>query len=189
MARPRSEDKRNAILAAAVEVFAEEGLSAPTARIARQAGVADGTLFTYFSSKDELLNQLYLELKAELRLVMMADYPRAAPLRDRVRHVWERYVDWGAVHAHKRKAMARLALSEKISAENRLAASAGFVDIHALQEEGAAQGALGQVSPMFVGALMGAVADTTMEFMAREPAQAARYREAGLAVFWNGITG
>ena len=40
MARPRSEDKRNALLAAAVRVFAEDGINAPTARIAKVAGVA-----------------------------------------------------------------------------------------------------------------------------------------------------
>ena len=48
MARPKSEDKRNAILDAATRVFAESGLSAaPTSEISKQAGVAEGTLFTY----------------------------------------------------------------------------------------------------------------------------------------------
>ena len=77
MARPRSEDKRQAILLAAIRLFAEEGLNAPTARIARTAGVAEGTLFTYFASKDELLNQLYLELKGQLRAAMEPAPPRA----------------------------------------------------------------------------------------------------------------
>ena len=34
MARPKSDDKRNAILTAATQVVAEQGLGAPTARIA-----------------------------------------------------------------------------------------------------------------------------------------------------------
>ena len=64
MARPKSDDKRNAILAAATQVVAEQGVGAPTATIAKVAGVAEGTLFTYFATKDELLNRLYLELKS-----------------------------------------------------------------------------------------------------------------------------
>jgi len=44
MARPKSEDKRNAILAAAIPVIAEQGVGAPTAKIAQLAGVAEGTL-------------------------------------------------------------------------------------------------------------------------------------------------
>lgn len=54
MARPRSEDKRQTILRAAIQLFAEEGLNAPTARIAKLAGVAEGTVFTYFTNKDGL---------------------------------------------------------------------------------------------------------------------------------------
>ena len=43
MARPKSEDKRNAILDAATRVFAERGLTAaPTSEISKQAGVAEG---------------------------------------------------------------------------------------------------------------------------------------------------
>ena len=51
MARPRSEDKRNAILAAAVQVIARQGTSALTSQIAKIAGIAEGSLFTYFVSK------------------------------------------------------------------------------------------------------------------------------------------
>src|ERR1700734_106040 len=104
MARPRSEDKRTAILEAATEVVAELGVGAPTARIAKQAGVAEGTLFTYFASKDELLNQLYLELKADLSAAMKAGYPFNKSLIERSRYVWDRLVGWGTAHPLKRKA-------------------------------------------------------------------------------------
>src|SRR5208282_1032371 len=66
MAKPKSEDKRNAILSAAAQVFAERGLGAPTAAITKAAGIAEGSLFTYFKTKDELINALYRELKLEL---------------------------------------------------------------------------------------------------------------------------
>ena len=108
MARPQSEEKRNAILAAAAEVIAGQGLGAPTARIAKLAGVAEGTLFTYFDNKDDLLNALYLDIKAELREVMMTRYPKQASVRERVQHVWNKFVDWGVAQPQKRRAMAQL---------------------------------------------------------------------------------
>jgi AcrR family transcriptional regulator len=58
LARPRSEDNRNAILSAATEIFADRGLGAPTSAISKEAGVAEGTLFPYYGSKDELVNAL-----------------------------------------------------------------------------------------------------------------------------------
>src|ERR1700677_5342985 len=76
MAKPRSEDKRNSILSAATKVFAERGLGAPTAAITSAAGIAEGSLFTYFKTKDELINALYRELKLELADAMMSGFPR-----------------------------------------------------------------------------------------------------------------
>ncbi|HEY1100163.1 MAG TPA: TetR family transcriptional regulator, partial [Myxococcota bacterium] len=64
MARPKSDDKRSAILAAAVRVLVKDGLGAATAAIAAEAGVANGSLFTYFPTKSALYNELYRELKA-----------------------------------------------------------------------------------------------------------------------------
>src|SRR5712672_503691 len=72
MARLKSEDKRNSILSAATKVFAERGLAAPTVAITAVAGVAEGTLFTYFRTKDELVNALYREIKLELADAMMS---------------------------------------------------------------------------------------------------------------------
>src|ERR1700731_1195154 len=119
MARPRSVDKRTAILEAATEVVAELGIGAPTAKIAKGAGVADGTLFTYFANKDELLNQLYLELKTDLRDAMMTGYPAGKSLIDRNRHVWDRFVGWGSAHSLKRRAMRQLAVSDRITEESK----------------------------------------------------------------------
>src|ERR1700726_393291 len=115
MARPLSEDKRTAILEAAAKVVATLGLSAPTAKIAKGAGVAEGTLFTYFANKDELLNQLYLELKIDLRDAMMTGYPAGKSLIDRNRHVWGRYIGWGSAHPLKRRALRQLAVSDRIT--------------------------------------------------------------------------
>ncbi len=48
--------KRDAILRAAIDVFAERGFfNAQVADVARAAGVAAGTVYLYFHSKDDLL--------------------------------------------------------------------------------------------------------------------------------------
>src|SRR3979409_1217678 len=98
MAKPKSEDKRNAILSAATQVFAERGLGAPTAAITSAAGIAEGSLFTYFKTKDELINALYRELKLELADSMMSGFPRKQSVRHRLEHVWNGYVHWGVAN-------------------------------------------------------------------------------------------
>jgi AcrR family transcriptional regulator len=188
MARPKSEDKRNAILAAATQVIAEQGLGAPTARIAKVAGVAEGTLFTYFESKDALLNELYLDIKSDMREVMMTAYPKAASIQDRARYVWQKYVDWGVAFPHKRRAVAQLAVSDRLSESTRVAGMQAFADVNEMMQASIASGVLRDHPPAFAAAIMGALADTTMEFIAREPAQAERYRDAGFEAFWNAVS-
>jgi AcrR family transcriptional regulator len=187
MARPRSEDKRNAILAAAVTVFAAQGAGAPTAKIAKSAAVAEGTLFTYFSNKDELLNHLYLALKDELRELMMSDYPRSKSVKSRARHVWKRYVAWGVAHPDKRKVMALLGLSERVSERSKAQGMQAFADVNAMLHESVAKGVLRAHPPGFVAAIMSSLAETTMDFMSREPAQAELYSDSGFEAFWNAI--
>ncbi len=59
-ARDKSSDKRHRILDAALKVFAERGFyNAKVAEVARQAGVADGTIYLYFENKDDLLISLF----------------------------------------------------------------------------------------------------------------------------------
>ncbi len=55
-------DKRRQILDAAIRVFARQGFhSTRVADIADEAGVAYGLVYHYFSSKDEVLNELFTE--------------------------------------------------------------------------------------------------------------------------------
>ena len=75
MPRPRTGDKRGAILRAATKTIAEDGVGASTASIAKAASVAEGSLFRYFADKDRLLNELYRELKLDMRSAMIAGFP------------------------------------------------------------------------------------------------------------------
>lgn len=60
--RMSREDRRQAIIDAAVEVFARKGFfGAKVSEIAEAAGVADGTIYLYFKSKDDLLISLFEE--------------------------------------------------------------------------------------------------------------------------------
>ena len=59
-AAKRTGDKRERILRAAVEVFARQGFyNTRVSEVAKAAGVADGTIYLYFESKDQLLLSLF----------------------------------------------------------------------------------------------------------------------------------
>jgi TetR/AcrR family transcriptional regulator, fatty acid metabolism regulator protein len=59
-ARANVTDKREAILRAATNVFAEKGyFNSKVADIAKAAGVADGTVYLYFKNKDDVLHSIF----------------------------------------------------------------------------------------------------------------------------------
>src|SRR5258708_26947372 len=128
------------MLDAANRIFAEHGLTAaPTSEISRKAGVAEGTLFTYFKTKDDLINALYREIKSELADAMMSGFPRKKSVRTRLQHVWDGYVNWGVTNPEQRKALAQLQVSGMLSKESFEAGSAPLAEklnmvCHAVEE-------------------------------------------------------
>ena len=189
MARPKSEDKRNAILEAATRVFAERGLTAaPTSEISKQAGVADGTLFTYFKTKDDLVNALYRETKLELADAMMSGFPRKKNVRTRLRHVWDGYVNWGMANPKQRKVLTQLQVSGMLSKESVEAGGAPFVEMQNMIRDAIEQHILrGDLPIELISKMLGASAEATMDLIVLKPAMANKYRIGGFEIYWAGI--
>lgn len=83
---PPGSGKRERILDAAVKVFAQEGFyNAKVAQIADLAGVADGTIYLYFKSKDDLLISLFEDrmerINQNLRTALASESSALARLR------------------------------------------------------------------------------------------------------------
>ena len=65
-------DRAAAVRSALRRLVADQGLQgASMAAIAKQAGVATGTAYVHYPSKDELLLAAYVELKADLGLSLI----------------------------------------------------------------------------------------------------------------------
>ncbi|MBI5025776.1 MAG: TetR/AcrR family transcriptional regulator [Nitrospirae bacterium] len=81
MSSIKKQDKRELILKAATRVFARKGYHASrTVEIANEAGVAEGTLYNYFKSKEDLLISIFEEnwkmfLKAAKEIASLSVHP------------------------------------------------------------------------------------------------------------------
>jgi AcrR family transcriptional regulator len=188
MARPLSPEKRSALLQAATEAVAEQGVLATTASIARRAGVAEGTLFTYFENKDALFQELYLHLKRSLAGAVMPDYPYDAGYQQRMQHVFERYVSWGLANASARFAVARLSGSGQILGDTRAQGMALFLAVSQMMLDGVRDGILVNAPITFLSSVIEYIADTTIEHIEKHPKDAERHRQLGFRVLWRAVT-
>ncbi len=65
--RRAGDDKRQRILKSAIKVFSQKGFfNSKVSEVARQAGVADGTIYLYFRNKDDILISLFEEKMGEI---------------------------------------------------------------------------------------------------------------------------
>jgi TetR/AcrR family fatty acid metabolism transcriptional regulator len=86
----RAGDKRERILRAAVKVFAKNGFHATrVSEVAKAAGVADGTIYLYFKSKEELLFSLFEDRVERLLAFMREELPKLDGAPSKLRRVIE----------------------------------------------------------------------------------------------------
>lgn len=116
--RGDSADKRTALFEGALELFARDGLqNVSTAAIAKRAGVASGTLFVYFDTKQELINELYLKIVDRFigtvtDAVDSADAPEAA-----LRSYWFAMARWHLDHSDAANVMLQFEASSALTSE------------------------------------------------------------------------
>jgi AcrR family transcriptional regulator len=82
-------DRAAAVRAALRALVAERGFhGASMSAVAREAGVATGTAYTYYESKDALVLAAYAETKAQLGAAIMQTVDEQAPAAERFRAIW-----------------------------------------------------------------------------------------------------
>lgn len=91
--------KKDKILTTAMNLFIKKGIqSTSTASIAKEAGVATGTLFHHFKTKEDLVNELY-----HLIFDSIIDYHKKYFNEDldayeKLRQLWYLNLQWGMQH-------------------------------------------------------------------------------------------
>ena len=89
----RGGDKRERILTAAERIFARRGFfAAKVSDVAKEAGVADGTIYLYFKSKDDLLISLFERRMQQVNEVLRAAVAGIASPREQLHAVIRTYL-------------------------------------------------------------------------------------------------
>jgi len=92
--KPRDEQKIEQIFAATVLLVAKNGLVGVTiSDIAKEAGIATGTLYIYFAGKDELIRALFIKLKESLAHDYLSGYHAEEPFKVGFKKVWMNILD------------------------------------------------------------------------------------------------
>ncbi|MDA0150056.1 TetR/AcrR family transcriptional regulator [Vibrio sp. LaRot3] len=142
MANNTNVDKQQQILDAAEKLIAETGFHGLSMhKVAKEAGVAAGTIYCYFSDKEDLLNEVRLRVAQRIATAVQADVDDSEPLKVRYRTMWLNIWNLAASNIN--------ALSNRVQYESlpcsseksiRLLEKKMFFKVDRLFEEGKEQG-------------------------------------------------
>ena len=181
MARPK-EHKPETILAAACSLFHQEGVGVSTARIAKAAGVSNGTLFNYFPTKQALIDALYVSIKSDLgQAVGVLDSDQS--IEQRMRQVWDRWLGWSQANPEDHHVV-RLLHGARLAGEQAqiegMAALQAAID---LLNDALADGALVDLPLDYLAGLIEQQLDQAVLAQL-----SGRQVDIAFAVLWNGIS-
>lgn len=186
----RALDTRDALLQAALKLFTERGFhGTPTALIAKEAGVATGTLFHYFATKEELINQLYLEIKQEMHRALSAGISSDQTSRMMTYTLWRNFIVWMLDNPTKLQFFNQFSSSPYISALTHGEAMQHANFLYDLIEEGKRRDVLKQMpTELLLDVSTGITLAMGMHFL-RHPAkfQDDQYREMAFTAYWDCI--
>ena len=81
-------EKRAAIIQATLDLVSEHGFhGSPVAMVADRAGVAAGTIYRYFESKDVLIGATFTDLEGRLLEKILEDFPEQGSVREKFAHM------------------------------------------------------------------------------------------------------
>ena len=138
--RTKDINKTDLIVKAGLALITKEGIAGVTmSKLAAKAGMATGTLYIYFRSKEALLRKLYEKLNRESAARFMKGYDTGQPFIEGLKRVWLNYLNHRIEHHDESIFLEQYYRSPYISADELQVAESMKAPVHAMIRRGKAE--------------------------------------------------
>jgi AcrR family transcriptional regulator len=183
-AKSSLDDKRARLLEAALDLFESRGFDGVAVpEIAAKAGVATGTVYRYFASKDALVNALYRSWKSVYNAFVLAPVADGLSARETFSTYWQRMMVFARTYPRAARFMDLHHHGAYLDDESRALGRTYAEVAHAFMTQARATGAIRPIDPTLVVAMMWGAATGLVKFasqgaLAFDAATAATMEEA-----------
>jgi TetR/AcrR family transcriptional regulator, repressor of fatR-cypB operon len=190
MVRLLSEEKRNTFLTAALSLFVANGVqNTSTAEIAKAAGTAAGTLFLYFPTKQDLMNELILKIGKEQSDYIQSLLRSSFSAREAFETIWRGTITWFMDHLEAYLYVQQVRDTGWIAPEVVQESSAFFGYYYDAIKKGLQEGSLKPEAFEIIGAFLYYDIVAIMNIIRTQPQTDVRENviRMGFEIFWDGI--
>ncbi|TXT62581.1 MAG: putative TetR family transcriptional regulator Member [Promethearchaeota archaeon] len=147
----KKEERRQEILDHALKLFVEKGYhQTRTSEITNSVGIGKGTLFNYFNTKEDLINELYTQVKEEVYSILISEKAPEEHIYNFIKRNWMNFISWGINNYNKIRFIMQMEDSPLISEEMKSKIELQDAKYAALYQEGITQGFLKDI-PLILG--------------------------------------
>ena len=145
---PKSRNKREALVKATIHLVNNNGFyAAPMSKIAKMAGVSPGTIYLYFENKQDLVNQVYIEVKASFTQFAFKDYEETASIAIDFEKIWKNIAVFKLNEIEESMFLSQCENTPMIDEPSRKEGLKHLSPLLTLWERGQAEGVIKRVSP------------------------------------------
>jgi len=149
--RTKSENKYDDLLKATLSMINDHGFhDAPMSKIAKMAGVSPATIYLYFENKQDLINKLYLEIKASFSQYAFKDYDPEMPVKKEFESIWFNIADYKLNKMDEAMFLLQCDNSPMIDEESRQEGLKHLQPLLDLWERGKREGIIKPISPFLL---------------------------------------
>ena len=141
--------KKDNIIKAALKLFVEQGEQATSMKwIAKEAQCGIGTMYNYFSSKQELINVLYLETKKNLMTSVFNNFDSTACVKNQFVSTWLGFINHSIANPLEAGFLQMYSHSPKISAEVNEEVGKLLYPLFEIYEKGKTEGIIKEIDTL-----------------------------------------
>lgn len=184
--------KKDKIVQAAVQLFVERGFDGTsTAAITRKAGVAAGTLFHHFETKEKLIEAIYIQVKTEITNALNGAGDGEGNARDLFRGGWTNFLRYCVENPGHFRFSMTFANSPLISERITEKIKKEFLDVLYLPiEAGRREGCLRDLPDELIYSVMTNLTLATAQYLIDHPGKLddEQFMDTAFASYWRAIS-
>ncbi len=189
--KKRIADKRQHIINRCANIFLEHGIRTPTAKIAKECGVSNGTLFNYFPTKQDLIDDVFCAIVEEYTEIFMKDFGEHPGTKASLFAIWKAYLLWAIENPEKHRAWNLLSMSNIVTTEKIYASAALFDPCCEMIAEASKAGELIDFPDTYITNLAAVQLLAAFKYATENAltgAELSSFIDDSFEVYWKGIT-